>query len=345
MPNLRYACCAAQRGKRPTEWMDKVNAEPDRHLSVLQKQLHEHTFTTSPYHTFILYEKKRRVISKLPYYPDRIVHHALMRVLAPVWEKTFIADVYSSIPGRGIHDAVRRVQSFLQHPHDVPYCLQFDIRQFYPSVNQDILMDRVRQKIKCADTLWLIDDIVRSPDGSCGLPIGNYTSQYLAIVYLDLVDQWIKRQLRCRFYVRYADDGVILSGSKKRLHAIRDALAKKLHHELRLELNQKTQVYPVADRGIDFLGYRIFPRYILLRKRAVRAFRRTIRRIKTRWPAIPPDYVVGSIMSRMGWLSHCDCHNLAVALVYSDQRLMRILDEACRQLQHANPLLAYKEAL
>jgi len=343
MTNLKRARCAAQKGKRSTRLMESVNAAPKEYLNRLQQQLQDHSFTTSPYQTFVLRERKERRIYKLPYYPDRIVHHAIMQVMRPLWDKVFIHDVYSSIPGRGIHAGIRRVQQFLQDRKRSKYCLQFDIHKFYPSVVQEILAERVRHKVKCADTLKLLDDIIYSPGGTRGLPIGNYTSQYLANIYLNPIDHWIKEDLRCKYYVRYADDGILLSGSKQRLHAIWRALAKKLRYELGVELNPKTQVYNVATRGIDFLGYRIFRRYILMRKRSVTAFRRIIRWIKENWPHVSATYIIGTIMSRLGWLQHANCYNLTQSLIYSDSKLMTIFDASCSRLEQRNPL--YKEAL
>ena len=151
------------------------------------------TFQTSDYDIFKIYKPKERDIYRLPYYPDRIVHHAVMNILEPVWVSIFTADTYSCIKGKGIHSAVRSLQKALNSDNEgTEYCLKLDIRKFYPTINHDILKDIIAKKIKDKDVLWLLGNIIDSVPDKEGVPIGNYLSQYFANLYLAYFDHWIK---------------------------------------------------------------------------------------------------------------------------------------------------------
>ena len=344
--NLLLAHLNARRGKTGTREVQVVDKDPKRYLRQIQALLLSKCFTTSPYEHFLIHEPKKREISKLPYFPDRIVQHAVMNVIGPLWDRVFIPDVYSAIPGRGIHAGLKRLKGFLRNQRDTRYCLQFDIAKFYPSVDHDILMNLIERKIKCPDTLWLLENIVRSPETGKGIPIGNYLSQYFANIYLDRFDHWLKETLKTKYYIRYADDGVILDASKIQLNALHKAIARYFAKNLHLSLNPKTQIYPVGVRGIDFLGYRTFRDYTLLRKRSVRAFKSKIATIKKHWPDLPPQHVVSTIMARVGWIRHCNGHNLTQKYLLNDREVMIITDEASASLGFENPLMKYaiKEA-
>jgi retron-type reverse transcriptase len=238
-----------------------VDSDPDHFLWDLHNSLKNKTFRTSPYVTKQIYEPKPRIIYKLPYYPDRIVHHAIMNVLQPIWDKTFIYDLYSAIPGKGLHAGSYRLRQFMRDIENTRYCLKFDISKFYPSINHDILVDKIRKKIKCKDTLWLLEEIVRSPGGNTNTPIGNYLSQYFSNIYLSDFDHWIKEEKRMRYYIRYCDDGVILHGNKNTLLKLYADIDNYLSDNLKLTLNPKTKIIDVGKQGIDFLGYRCFRGY------------------------------------------------------------------------------------
>jgi len=336
--NLLLAHLNARKGKTGATEVQAVDKNLKASLKQIQHLLLSRQFTTSPYERFLIHEPKLREISKLPYFPDRIVHHAVMNVIGPLWDKVFISDVYSAIPGRGIHAGLNRIKGFLKNERGTRYCLQFDIHQFYPSVDHDILMRLIERKIKCPDTLWLLENIVRSTESGKGIPIGNYLSQYFANIYLNSFDHWLKEVLNIRYYIRYADDGVILDASKMRLNAIHKAVAVYFKNNLHLSLNPKTQIYPVDIRGIDFLGYRTFRGYTLLRKRSVRSFKAKLSAVKRRWPGVPAQHVVSTIMARVGWIQHCNGYNLTQKYLTSDQRIMAIMEEASAALGFKNPL-------
>lgn len=237
---------------------------------------------------------KLREIYKLPFYPDRIVHHCIVQVLQPIWVSLLIRDTFSTIPGRGIHDGARRIKKAMLNKEETQYCLKLDIRKFYPSINHDILKQIIRKKIKDEQLLSLLDNIIES---TAGVPIGNYLSQWFGNLYLAYFDHFCKEELKCRYYYRYCDDVVIFAGNKPFLHATLIAMNHYLQENLNLEIKSNYQVFPVDARGIDFLGYRFFHNYTLVRKRIVKAMKR-----KLNHPA--------SMASYWGWLKHADTYRL-----------------------------------
>src|ERR1035437_2762817 len=179
--NIALAHHNAKKGKSQYAEVQMVDKDKERYLSQIQKMLENKTFTTAPYKNKTVFDTgKIREISKLPYYPDRIVQHAVMNVLQPIWDKVFIRDSYAAVPGKGIHLGLARLRGFLQDTENTQYCLKFDIRKYYPNIDHSILMSLIERKIKCKDTLWLLNDVVKSPGGTKGIPIGNYLSQYFA---------------------------------------------------------------------------------------------------------------------------------------------------------------------
>lgn len=344
LENIYKAHKNAKKGKSHYKEVQMVEDDLAKYLTDIKFDLENGLFSTSDYVVFKIHEPKEREIFKLPYFPDRIVHHAIMNILQPIWDEIFIYDVYSAIPGKGIHSAMDRLDEFLKDKKGTKYCLQFDISKFYPSVNHDILMKLIQKKIKCSKTLGVIEDIVRSPHGSRGIPIGNYTSQYFANIYLNWFDHFIKQELGMNYYIRYADDGIIFSDSKEELHDVWSKMGEYLNKKLKLELNPKTQIFPVdSDRGIDFLGYRTFRSYRLLRKRSAKKFKRKIKKIKRRYIVMEDQHIISSIMSYVGWIKHCDGFNLLQEYIYKDEKLRSIIKQASERMDINNPLKSYIE--
>jgi len=337
--NLILAYQNARRGKTSCQEVIEVDEYPEHYIAKVRQILLQGEPVSTGYRKFMVFEPKPREIAKAAFFPDRIIHHAVMNVIQPIWDASFIPDVYSAIPGRGIHRAFRRVRQFLESPNATRYCLQFDIEQFYPSVRHDTLMELLQKKIKCKPTLRVLREIVYSPGGGKGLPIGNYTSQYFANVYLNWFDWWVKQTLRVKRYVRYADDAVLFSDSKCLLHAWRKAIAVFLEKNLGLSLNRKTQVYPVDERGVDFVGYRMFRNYTLIRKASAIRFKRKVRAITRGHKDNSPGHLVSSVMSSVGWAEHADAYNLIRKVILDCTQTMDRLDDACEMLGIDNPLL------
>lgn len=258
----------------------------------LHEDLKNKTFKTSKYYVFKVYEPKERNIYRLPYYPDRIVHHAIMNYMERIFVNTFTADTYSCIKGRGIHLAAKRLKRVMSAKSGNKYCLKIDVRKFYPTVDHEILKGMVRKRIKDPNLLAMLDEIIDSADG---LPIGNYLSQYLANYLLAFFDHKIKEVYKIKHYYRYADDMVFLSDSKDQLHD----LLILINHELAdigLYLKSNYRVFP-TNTGIDFVGYVFYPTHTLLRKGIKKSMSKRYRNNKSRF-------------SYLGWSKHCDSINL-----------------------------------
>jgi hypothetical protein len=313
--NLVAAHEAARRGKKHYAEVRAINADPERWLRPLRETLLAGTYRTSDYVSFTRRESgKERLISKLPYYPDRIAHHAVMQVLGPIWDKQWVRDTYSSIKGRGIHDGVRRMHEFLKDKMGTRYCLKIDVRKFYPSVNGEILKSILARKIKDTRVMALLCEII---DSAAGLPIGNYLSQAFGNLYLGELDRFCKEGLRTRYYARYCDDVVIFGETKEWLRAILGEVANFLAVALELTLKGNWQIFRVKERGVDFLGYRFFGNRTLIRKRIATRFKRRVGELVRRAARgeVAPEKIRATLASYHGWLSHGNGRNLERAMV------------------------------
>lgn len=314
LDNISLAYRHAKKGKSWQDTIKRFEVNLDENLDRIENSLLDKTFTTSNYETFLVYEPKRRLIYKLPFDPDRIVQHVLMNIVEPIWDNLFIYDSYSCRKGKGIHAGSRRTMEFIRKVGKDSYCLKMDIRRFYPSIKHDILFDIVKHKIKCPDTLWLIKDIIYSIEGGYNIPIGNYTSQWFGNLYLNELDQLLKHKYNVKCYVRYCDDFIILHQDKKFLNEIAEAIKDFLLSKLELELS-KNSIFPVR-QGVDFLGYRHFPNYVLMRKSSAKRAKRRIKKLPHLLDegVITPLQFQSSIASTKGWLRWCNCYNLAQSL-------------------------------
>lgn len=302
LENLHHADAVARRRKAKQPGVIAHIKNADANIQALQNMLLNKTYRTSPYITFKVYEPKEREVFRLPFFPDRIAHHAIMNVLEPIFVANFTADTYSCIKKKGIHGAVRAVKRALKDVSGTQYCLKLDIRKFYPSVDHAILKQLLRRKFKDRDLLWLLDEII---DSAPGLPIGNYLSQYLANFYLSYFDHWLKEQQGVKYYFRYADDLVILASDKPYLHRILGDIRLYLQHELRLEVKGNYQIFPVASRGIDFVGYRFYHTHTMLRKSIKKSFARKV----------AGNCKQSSVASYRGWAKHCNAKHLVKRLL------------------------------
>jgi retron-type reverse transcriptase len=336
--NIYLAHQNAKKGKSYYSEVRMVENDKAKYLGIVRDILVEKKFHTALYKTKTIFDSgKMREIFKLPYFPDRIVHHAIMNILQPIWDKTFIYDCYSAVPGKGIHAGVNRLHRFMKDIENTQYCLKFDIRHYYPSVRHDKLIELIKKDIKCKDTLWLLEDIILSAGGNTNIPIGNYLSQYFANIYLSGLDHWLKEEKRLKYYIRYSDDGVILHKDKKFLQELLKEITDYLGN-LSLQLNPKTQIFPVDKRGIDFLGYRSFRDYTLMRKSSAKTLKKKIRIIEAHYQEMDPLHVISSVMSYMGWIKHCDGHNLVEKHIMGNERLLLAMDRSSERLGIKNPL-------
>jgi len=312
--NLYYAYLKARRNKRYRAEVLEFSANLEEYLIQIQNELIWKTYRTGRYRQFYIYEPKKRLIMALPF-RDRVVHHALCNIIEPIFDKIFIYDSYACRRGKGTHAGANRVTQFLrriQNQYGRVYCFKADISKYFPSIDHRILKEIIERKIKCEDTMWLINEIIDSTGEGRGIPIGNLTSQLFANIYLNELDYFVKHQLKIKFYVRYMDDFVVLHHDKSYLRDVWHQVECFLAERLNLSLNRKTQIFPVWSRGIDFLGYRIWPDFRLVRKANVKRMRRRLKWLKKMVLAgkLPPEKLYASVASWLGYCKHADTYRL-----------------------------------
>lgn len=306
----------ARKGKRWQRNVQKFELNVEGNLKKIQEILVNKTFRTSKYKTKVIYEPKQRDIYILPFYPDRIIQHAVMNIVEPLWDKMFISDSYSCRKGKGIHKGSQKTMEFVRKNS---YCLKCDISKFYPSMNHDILFSLVKQKIKCHDTLWLLHDIIYSFPGKTNVPIGNYTSQWFGNLYMNELDKLVKQKYRVEHYIRYCDDFILFHNDKEFLSDMNKAINRFLKNDLQLTMS-KCAVFPTV-QGVDFLGYRHFPKgYILLRKSTVKRIRKRLKGIphKLTYGYISYEQARSSLVSTSGWLQWANTYNLRTKLMLNN---------------------------
>lgn len=301
----------ARKGKSRLKIVQWCNTHLDTVIEQIHKMLRDKTYRTSPYKTMIIHEPKTREIFKLPFFPDRIIHHTLMRVIEPIWNGLFFYDSHACRKGKGLHAGSRKTMEYVRKYR---YCLKMDVSKFYPSVSHDILYNLVARKIKCADTLWLIREIIYGYPGGKNIPIGNYTSQWLGNLYLNELDTFLKQERRVKAYVRYCDDFCVFHDDKLYLGALAEAIKDFLSSRLKMTLS-KCDLFPVS-RGVDFLGYRHFPDHILLRKSTATRMKRRLRKLPFMLSSgrITPDQYRSTLASISGWLRWANTHHLQLHL-------------------------------
>lgn len=303
LDNIYKAEERARRNKSKRPEVKKFLQNKDQLLLQLQQKLINEEYRTSKYHTFIIKEPKERLIFKLPYYPDRIVHHAIMNVLEPIWVSIFTKDTYSCIKNRGIHAAVKNIKRDLKSDvSGTKYCLKLDIKKFYPSINHQILKTIIRRKIKDIRLLRLLDHII---DSASGVPIGNYLSQFFANLYLAYFDHWIKETKRIKYYYRYADDIVILSDNKDELHTLLQSIIIQLN-TIKLQIKRNYQIFAVDTRGLSFVGYVFYHTHTRIRKNIKLSMCRKEAKLRH------SDFnkYRNHMCSYLGWLKYCNSTNL-----------------------------------
>lgn len=313
--NIERAYQNSRKGKTHRPDVRKVDEDPEFYIKSIQTMLVEGTYHTSPYRMFKIHEKgKTREVADLPYYPDRIIHWALMQVLHDMVMRNLIPQTYAALPERGAHQGLTKLKQYLRDPQ-AKYYLKLDIRKFFPSIDKDVMMGKIEARVKDKDALDLCARIIYEYPYS-GLPIGNYTSQYFANFYLSDLDHCMKEESHCRWYLRYMDDIIILGWSKSWL---RRALRKigEIIAPWGLEVKDNWCIRPVSE-GIDWVGYVTYPDHCLLRKRTKIRLKRACSRIRRKWAeGREPDlHDRGVLAAYNGCLEWCNGHYLGKQTVY-----------------------------
>ncbi|MBU4308654.1 MAG: reverse transcriptase/maturase family protein [Nanoarchaeota archaeon] len=280
--NLVFAWKKARKGKTKKDYVIKFEKDLPFNLKFLQKELENQSYLSRPLQTFILRDPKTRKISKSDF-RDRIVHHAINNILEPIFDKAFIYDNCASRKGKGGLFALRRVEKFQRKISNnfisKGFCLKADIKHYFEEINHRILLEILQRKIKCEKTIWLLKQIIARGElllVSKGMPLGNLTSQFFANIYLNELDQFVKHKMKVKFYVRYVDDFIIFSKSEKQLKVWKKETEIFLREKLKLELHPDKSRIINLSRGVDFVGFRIFYHYKLLRKRNIKNMQRKI---------------------------------------------------------------------
>ena len=309
--NLYLAFCKAKKGKAYQRGVLEFEKDVQGNIDKLHTMLVNKTFTTAEYKSKIVHEPKKRKIYILPFFPDRIVQHALLKIIIPIWNNLMMYNSYACREGKGMHEASRKTMRCVE---TYQYCLKCDISKFYPSIDHNILLNIIKKKIKCKDTLWLIEDIIRSFPGGKNTPIGNYTSQWFGNLYLNELDTYLKQECRIKKLIRYCDDFVTFGNDKDKLHILKDKIKAFILKNLGLSFSRWV-VFPVT-QGVDFLGYRHFKKYILLRKNTMKRVKKRLSKLpeKLRKNYITKEQYTSSLASTMGWLKWANTYNLTLKL-------------------------------
>jgi retron-type reverse transcriptase len=302
----------ARKGKGWQKKVKKVEANLESYIDKLHDTMNSGNYHTSSYTSKVIFEPKMRTIYILPFYPDRIVHHAIMNILEPIWDNLFIHHSYACRVGRGQHKGSKYCMELVRK---YKYCLKCDVSKFYPSINHEILKKIVRKKLKDQKLLTLLDEIIDSIEGETNVPIGNYLSQWFGNLYLNELDQLLKHKYHIKNYLRYCDDFLLFSNSKEELHKMADVIKEFLEGTLKLRMS-KCDLFPVS-RGVDFLGYRHFPEgYILVRKTTAKRMKKRMRGIiwEYKHHKISKLQAQSKIASTEGWLKYANTYNLSMSL-------------------------------
>lgn len=311
MENLLISWREFLKGKRKRKDVSEFSINLLDNIFNLHKELVNRQCKHGKYFAFKINDPKPRDIHKASV-KDRLVHHAVCRILSPYFEKKFIFDSYSCRKDKGTHRAINRFQQYGRKvsKNDTKICwvLKGDIRKFFASISHEMLMGILRRYIKDENVFWLLREIIASFNTifGVGLPLGNLTSQLLINVYMNEFDQFVKRNLKVRYYIRYADDFVILHGNRNYLEHLIYKMSDFLNIELKLSLHPDKISVKTLSSGVDFLGWINFPYHRVLRTATKR---RMFNKLKQN------NYSKQSLTSYLGLLKHGDTYKLAKSIL------------------------------
>ena len=311
LDNIREAHKQARKGKRHYREVKMVDSDPDYYLGQIHEMLVNQTYEVGKYEVKHITDRgKEREIHKLPYYPDRIIQWAILLQTAEIFQKSMVDCTCSSIKGRGGRKSSNLVAKYLKNDNAV-YCLKFDIKKYYPNVDHKILKTLLRRKFKDKNLLRLFDLIIDSYPEEKGIPIGSYSSQYFGNFYLSPFDHWLKETKKVKYLIRYMDDIVIIHNSKEFLHTLLSEIESFLHEHVGLKVKKNWQIFPINARGIDFVGYRHFKKFKLLRKSISNNYKKRMNEVKEMLDKdCLTEHVWRSAQSYKGWVQNCDSYRL-----------------------------------
>lgn len=275
--NLFQAWEEFKKGKRGKKDVQVLERHLEDNIFDLHRRLKNKTYKHSPYKDFYVNDPKRRHIHKSNA-TDRVLHHLLYKYLYEIFDKKFIFDSYSCRKEKGTHKAVKRLETFSRvvsrnHTREC-WALKLDIKKFFDSIDHNILKDLIHKNVKDRSVMELIDEVIDSFHSEAGkgkgIPLGNLTSQIFSNIYLNELDQFIKHKLKIKYYLRYADDFIILDANKRYLNTYLDSTKDFVQNNLKLELHPKKIIIRRLSWGIDFCGYIVLPHHTLPRTKTRR---------------------------------------------------------------------------
>ena len=317
--NIYSGYLEARKGRRYKAEIMSIGSRIERIIFQMIFELNTGEWRPQQYYEFECRTEVKRRIINAPTFRDRVFHHALVRIVKPLFEKKFIYDSYACRDGKGTHKAVARLQRFIRRAArqgDHVYILQCDISKYYPSIDHDVLKRQIRRTISDKRLLEAWDRLIDGFNGDTekGLPIGALTSQLCANIYLDPLDHFAKECIRAKMYLRYMDDFIFVSTNKAELKSILADVKWFIECHLKLKLNPKTAIFP-ANHGVDFAGYRTFKSRILPRKRNIKAAKIRFKDLSYKYrhgKAIIED-VRSRVASFLGYTKHCKAHKTAAS--------------------------------
>jgi len=313
----------ARRGKREKKDVILFELNLESEILRLEEELKYGKYQTDEYKTFKIYEPKERVIMASSY-KDRVVHQWYVEnFIKPYFVPQFINTSYAGIEGRGMHKASKDVQQAMRTAKNKwgeYYILKMDITKYFQNIDKRILWDILKRKIKDKKLLWLTRKILLSTEGMKGLPLGNYTSQMYANIYLNELDQYAKHELKCRFYFRYMDDIVILCQNKLIAKDRLEKLTKFLNEKLKLTFNSKTRIFKNT-QGVNFCGYKINEYRLKIRNSSKYRMKHKLREYtqKLREEEITLLEIQRSIAGWLGYVKHADTYHLIKSMFFIEE--------------------------
>lgn len=333
LENLLWAFKKARKGKAKKSYVKRFEVNLRKNLLKLKEELDNKTYRPKPLKIFILRDPKTRKISKSSF-RDRVVHHALINIVGTIFEKSFIYDSHANQIGKGTLKAIGRFDEFKRkvskNNSKKCYVLKADIKHYFEEINHDILLEILSRKIKDNATLNLIRIILTNQTiGGIkikGMPLGNLTSQFFANVYLNELDQFVKHKLRAKYYIRYVDDFVILHNSKDKLKEFKKRINNFLNEKLGLELHPSKSKILKLEKGIKFLGFRIFYYHKLLRKSNMNHFERRLSQIKIMYDEglLNREEVVEKLEGWLAYASNGNTHKYRKHIIRNFNRLFPV---------------------
>jgi RNA-directed DNA polymerase len=305
----------------------------EKELFSIKEDLIKDNYHFSSYKQFKIYEPKERLISA-PIFRDVVVQHAIINIIEPIFEKTFINNSFACRKGKGTHKGLLEIKKAIQSKISPKYYLKQDVKKYFPSIDKSILKKIISKRIKDKKLLSIIFKIIDSYSFDInftdkGIPIGNLTSQLFANIYLNELDQYIKHKLKIKHYFRYVDDFIILSNNKQKLKIFKRKIKLFLNKNLFLKVPNNKKYINLVRNGVDFVGYKVFVKKILLRKSNIKRFLKRINKniYLLNLKKISIKHFESSICSFLGYLKQVSFFSLAFYLFSKFNNYLYLLDK------------------